>query len=689
MNNSKQSPSRYFANREPEAAASVLMQKAEYWSKQLVTTNYIERCKRSWRAFNGAYFNKYQDSHQVLFSGEQGELTQLAVNHYRNIGIHLLNMTTANRPSMEAIATNSDSKSLSQAILANGLLDYYMQEKRLEEYLRIAVEYAIVLGEGYIRVEWDETGGQEYGFNEETQTIIHEGDLKFTIHSPFDVVRDSSREDQDHDWLLVRTYKNRFDLAAKYPEFRSQIMAAAPKEEAVTLLYNSLARDETDLICIYEFYHKRSEALPDGRYMIFVGPDSVLYDGALPYRVMPIFRMAPSNIIGTPYGYTPMFDLLPIQEAVNSLYSTILTNQNAFGVQNIMIPKGADLTANGLTGGLNLIEYDSGLGKPESLNLTHTPKEVFDFLQMLEHVMETISGVNSVTRGNPEASLKSGAALALVQAQAVQYASGLQQSYVRLVEDVGTAIIKILQDYATVPRVAAIIGKSNSGLMKEFTGEDLESINRIKVRIANPLAKTTAGRMEIANNLIQMGLIKNTTQYFTVLNTGNLDSMIEGDQAELLLIRAENEEMAEGNQVAVLAIDMHLQHIQEHRAVLANPELRRNPELIQLVLGHINEHIQQLKTVDPSLLQLLGQQPLPPDQGPQGAPPPGPPPPGATAQPNANEASQSNVQNIEAPLPVGVQEANDVRQPMMPKPAGNPNMPITAQAGMEQIINQR
>lgn len=675
----------YFAKKEAQDAASVLLKKAEYWSKGIITTNYLNRCKRSWYAYNGSYFDQNSDTHQVLFAGEQGELVQIAINHYRNIGTHLLNITTANRPAMEANATNSDYKSLSQTILANGLLDYYMTEKRLEEYLRTAVEYAIVLGEGYVRLEWDEAGGQEFGFNEETQTIVYEGDIRFTNHSPFDVIRDNSREDQDNDWLTIRTFKNRYDLMAKHPELADKIAGIPSKDEVTMQLTSSFIDDETDLIPVYEFYHKRTAAVPDGRYMIFVSPDAVLFDGPLPYRFIPVFRMTPSNIIGAPFGYTPLFDLLPIQDAVNTLYSTVLTNQNAFGVQNILIPKGSDINISSLAGGLNLVEYDAiSQNKPEALNLTKTPAEVFSFIQTLETSMETISGINSVVRGNPEASLESGTALAMVQSQAIQFASGLQQSYIRLVEDVGTAIIKILQDYATAPRVAAIVGKSNRMYMKEFKADDISKINRVKVRVANPLAKTTAGRMEIANNLITMNLITNIDQYFTVLNTGNLESMIEGDQAELLLIRSENEKMMEGESVPVTAIDMHVIHIKEHRALLADPDLRKDAQLVQIVLDHIQEHINALRTVDPSLLQLLGMQPMPPAAQPM--PPQGQQGPPTQAQ---GAAGQAVAENIQAPLPVGVDQANQIREPSMPRPSGDPNQPITAAEGMANQIAQK
>ena len=133
---------------------------------------------------------------------------------------------------------------------------------------------------------------------------------------------------------------------------------------------------------------------------------------------------------------------------------------------------------------------------------TSTPPEVFNFLNMLIQSAETISGVNSVTRGNPEASLKSGTALALVQSMSLQYISGLQQSYVKLIEDTGTAIIQILKDFATTPKVIALVGKNNRPLLKEFTGEQISSINRVVVDVGNPLSRTIAGRVQMAEQKI-------------------------------------------------------------------------------------------------------------------------------------------------------------------------------------------
>lgn len=604
----------YFAAKNPEDTADILLNKANDWFNQLHMNGYLYKLRTLWSAYHGAYYSDFTDGHQITFAGEQGELVQLAVNHIRNIGQHMLNMITATRPALQARATNTDHKSLVQARLGNGVLDYYMREKRLEDYFKTSAEYSIALASGYLKMEWNSMIGEVYEVDDNGYEI-REGDIEFTNLSPFDVVFDSNREDQHHDWVICRTFKNRFDIIAKYPEYEDEILGLPAKNEVQKTTLNMFHYDETDLIPVYEFYHRKSEAIPDGRFMLFLSKDIILLDGPMPYRDLPVYRMAPASILGTPYGYTPLFDLMPLQDGINSLYSTILTNQNAFGVQNLLVPRGADVAINSLTGGLNVVEANLNYGKVEPLNLTYTPREIFEFLKMLEQAIETISGINSVTRGQPEASLKSGSALALVQSMSIQFMSNLQHSYVKMIEDVGTGLINILKDHASVPRVATIVGKQNKTSIKEFNGDDLANINRVIVDIGNPLASTTAGRVEMAEQMLQMGIIKNAEEYFTVINTGRLDSMTEDTQSELLLIRAENERMTEGKVVQAIATDQHIMHINEHKYVLSDPDLRFDPQLVATVTSHIQEHIDLLRTTDPALLNIIGEQPLGPVDG--------------------------------------------------------------------------
>lgn len=686
--NHRSNNSVYFAADEVEKCVATLQDKCDSWFSTLIQNRYIDKMKRSWNAYYGMYFN---NDDTIGFGGEQGELVEFAVNHYRNIAEVQLNMITSNRPAFQARSTNTDSQSEIQTVLATGLLEYYMREKRLERYLKKAVEYAVVMGSGYVKMEWNSTAGEIYDYikpsvkqdesgnpmvndvgdpiDEDGNKLkgfpIYEGDVKFSNLSPLDVVFDSTKESpEDHDWVVCRTFKNKYDLAAKFPELADRIRDLQTKSDQQKQRMFLSPVDETIDVPVYEFFHKRTESMPDGRYVLYLGTDLVLMDTPMPYRILPIYRISPSDILGTPYGYTTMFALLPIQDAFNSLSSTALTNQNAYGVQNVLNPLGNGVTPTHLENGMNFIQYNPQVGPPTALNLTQTPQEIFNFMNQLEKAMETISGMNSVARGNPEKSLNSGTALALVQSQALQFISGLQYSYIQLIEDVGTGLIKLLQDFATVPRVAEIAGISNRSKIKSFKNSDIESISRVVVDVGNALSQSAAGRTQMADNLIQMGLITKPQDYFSVMQTGRLDVMTEDEDNQNILIRSENEKLIDGSTpVVVVDTDDHALHIRHHRAILNDAERRvSDSEFLTRTLNHINEHLVALREVSPDLLSILNQQPL----GPVGGSPVSPE--NAAAQQPSQEGDIANVMAQPQPSSVGL--------PNVPSP------PPTAQNGL-------
>lgn len=614
--------SQYFAAREAKDTANILLGKSVSFFNVLKSNNYLDKLQNMYKAYYGAYSSDDVGSgHRVGFTGEQGELVQIPINHFRNIASHIFTMITSSRPTIDARAINTDYKSQAQTILANQILDYYMREKGLEEVLKRATELAIIMGQGYVKLAWNATAGEIYEIDPDTNEPIREGELEFSTLTPLDVVVDGTRESWNNDWVLTRNWVNRFDLIAKYPEYAEKIRALPSKSDNDIYRLAIWSNDTTDDIAVYEFFHKQTESMPDGRYMLFLAQDVVLIDAKMPYRIIPVFRIVPNEILGTPYGYSPMFDIFPIQEGINSLYSTIMTNQNAFGVQNIWMPENADINVGVLDGALNVIRSAE---KPEALNLTETPAELFKFLEMLIQAAETVSGVNSVARGDPQASLKSGTALALVQSQALQFISGFQQNYVKLIENVGTAVIQILKDFATTPKFVTLVGKNNRSLTKEFTGENISAVNRVVCDMGNPLSRTIAGRVQMAEQMMQMKIIKNPQQYFQVINTGRLESMFESDTDQLMLIKKENENLMEGINPIVCPGDKHSVHIDEHFAVMSDPDLRNDPNFVKTVMDHIEAHMNMLRTVDPALLSMIGEQALPPIMPPgmQAGPPP-------------------------------------------------------------------
>lgn len=559
---------------------------------------------------------------QLRPGGRNGNLAMMKVNHFRNFGQHLLNLTTSQRPSPQPIAANSDAKSLEQATLSKGILDYYSREKRVERTLRQAAEFAIVTSEGYVLSLWMDPDRAPMGAD--SPSSEQNGDIVCKAFPLSDVIKDPTKSTfQDLDWIIVRDWDNRFNVADRWgiaEGMRERILSQKTKNvylrEQSTLfnwvlgqnLRQNMASDE---IAVYHFFHKRTASVPNGRYTIFTETGDILFDGELPYKNVTVRRICPGEILGSPFGYTPMFDLLVIQEAIDALYSAIATNQITFGVQLIMAMKGSDIDYKQLARGLSYLEYSNPEGKPEPLNLVSSPKEIFEFIRQLEGVMETISGVNAVVRGNTPDNLKSGAALALIQSQAISFSSGLQQSYAHLVEDVYTDILNIIKEMATSEKTITIVGKYNRPMLRSFTGEDISDINRVTVNAGSPLEQTISGRMEIARDLIQNQIVKTPEQYLTILRTGSIDPLLEGDATELMLIKGENEKLMNGEETPVVVTDDHALHIKEHKSVLASPEAREDPAKIEVVQRHLLEHITILS--DPAftnLLLVLGQTPL-------------------------------------------------------------------------------
>ena len=599
---------KYFAAKPTEEIGSDIIKKCEGFYEYLTVTGRYSLLERSYFQ----YFRALDHLGKLTNSGVKLEFTKISVNHFRNLIQHQLVMTTSQRPAFEAKAINDDYKSQTQCILAQGLLDYYMREKRLEKHLKRAVETSLWAGEGYISLEWDASEGREYGADD--GEIIKDGDIVIKTFSPLDVIFDVTAPNTDHmDWYVLVEYRNKHELAAKFKKFKEQIYDIGKTD--IRERYSqrlSLDRfEEGDLIPVYKFYHRPTLAVPGGRLVELLTPETVLIDNPLPYKAMPVFRIAPNDQAQSPFGYSTAFDLLPLQETLDGLHSTAVTNISTFGVQNIAVPMGNESSNLKIEGGLNMIEFDPQIGPPVPLQLTATGQETYNYMANIEAQMETISGVNSVSRGNPEASLKSGSALALVQSMAIQFNNGLQASYAALLEDVGTGIINILQEYATTPRISMIAGKSEKSMMREWSKNDLSDVSRVVVDMGNPLSRTIAGKVNIAEQLINAGLMKDHSQYLQVINTGQLDPLTEGIVQENLYIKNENEDMQAGKTVRAIWTDKHAQHIEEHKSLLANSDARKDPDLLERVFVHIQEHIDLLKNTPPENLMMTGQTPIP------------------------------------------------------------------------------
>ena len=646
----------YFARK---LKVDTLMGKVDAYYQGLESINYSWKISRCYNQYYGQGMTGR--SERATPGGSKGEITNISVNSFRSLLQHQLTLITSERPAYDVRAINTDSKSQKQSILGGDVLDYYLSNQRLESVLKDATEKALYSSEGWVEIYWDGRAGQPYGVDPSSDEQINTGDVRYRTYDCLDVIRDF-RQTEDLDWVILRQTHNKYDLAARYPENEEKIlnMDLRDTDSSFRRTRMSINAEESDMVYVYQLYHKKMPILPEGVYAKFIDGE-ILEQGPLPLTKsdeLPVYRIMPGKLQNYGLGYTQAFDIVGLQEISDQLYQAVISNNINFSKQNLLIHKNADLNVNEIAEGMTALMWD-GDNKPEALQLVASSPETYSLIDRVEGLMEKFTGINEVIRGDPSPNLRSGNALALVAAQSIKFNSMLQNSYYKLLEDVGTGTLFFLKEFSEdVERFVTIVGIHNKSYLKAFKGSDLSGVSRIQVRAASALSKTSAGKVEIANNLIQNQLV-DAKGYISVLETGNLDILTEDYTGDEINIKQENEWMMDGKSPKALIIDNHPEHIKKHKSIINDPEVRQTPEEIDVVLAHIQEHIQMWLQMDPNMMAALGIQPptAPPQQPQQGGGGGGPPVDPLTQGQEPSVEQLPSMPNVPAGAPEGDAQA--------------------------------
>lgn len=635
-------------------------------------------------------YEMYQRSEMkigIRFGGDRGQYKLIESNIYRSIVTGLVSTIANQRPSFQPEAINDDHKSMSQDIIFDSVSNYYLKAKRMEDGYKMGLTYGIVTGEGWMFEKWNADIGEIVDVTTDPtgkQVPIKEGDFQYAILGPMDVIRDYTRMDVDNDWYIVREYLNKWDLIAQRPDLMDDLKGYSMPTTLQRFRFGHIVDAQTsnsDMIPVYTFIHKKTAACPEGRITQYVDSETWILDTALPYDEIPLYPMMPDQTLFNNFGSTVMTSLVKLQYAYDKTLSVIVTNQQAFAIQNIVVDESTQTKPEQVIEGLNFIKTNMKNGVPMGLELCKTPAEVFNFLELLESQMEKLSGLPSILRGQPPTGVESGTAMAFLQAQALVFNSPIQQAYISFLERSATGLFNMLKSFANTKRMITIAGSSKSPYMGEFSGADLSNISRVIVSAGNPATRSEAGKIQIAQDLMAKGLIKDANQYFEVLSTGELDPMIAGPEAENMLIVKENEQLRRGLPQVAAPWDNHANHIPQHFTIMMDPAIRQkqNDPVMAAVTNHVMSHAQFLfpgitSLTDPRLMGLMGNnvQGLPPPPQPE-QPTPGPvanplPAAGPNGGPGPAMPKMPHAPILpKATPPVVVQAASQMGPAVMPK----------------------
>lgn len=638
------------------------------------------------------YLQGYASRGFISNTGALGELSAIWVNHYRNLINYGINLVCQDKLSWDPqIAGDNNWNAMEQIKKARSILDYYSTrtDMDLDGTLRQAIEKMCVFGDAWITTLWDKFKGRTIASDDGYD--VKEGDVDVKVWTPFDIFFDVSMSDINQcQWIVLRETVNKWDLCAAYPAWAQDIQAMSETFNTYRKEMVSYSGEVVDLVYKYTLLHKKTPAVPEGRMLTFLTDEVILEDTTLEdYVEEPWIRVAASEVWGTPFGYSKYFDNLPLQDAIDRLTSSALTNQLTFSIQNVLVPLDGHLNHTSLYGGLHVIKWDAAKGDnymPKPLNLTSTPPEVFNNIKNFKEDMGTLAGINEGVKGNADTVIKgqaSGAALAMLATNAISFNSDIQKAWVRAGEQLGTHIVHRLSKMAVSPRTGITkVGASTKSF--KFNGSDMDGVVNVVVKIGSPLLQSTAGRLQVTENLIQANVGVTKEQIIGIIEGQPLSSIMEDEEAELMLIEDENERLMNGETIPPADIlENHQLHIKKHHAKFSSVAAKQNIQALNAYHQHVQSHIEQLTgsaqhgPMNPVLAGLLGQPIVPPGttpgvlEGPAPKPAAPPPPPGAP-----HPAPKPGMP-VKGPVPPGGQPQVNLPQPNPASPMANsfPGLP--------------
>lgn len=677
----------YFANLDGDELANAVLTRVRDYQKHLVNSGYWGLIVKSAQFVHGLDAKGFS-SFAIRKHGPRGEYARMKMDDYASLYLSFMAELTGQRIVFEPQPKGEDWRASEQAKKAKSVLQDDL-DSGLEEVLLNAVDHAAQLGMSATAVDFDPLAGQPTLPDPDGGPVLRSGKLTYRTYMPQNAAFDFEVNDPEEiRWWVLRRWEDAHDLIAMCPEREREILAArggSSLEQEVALqdhIIGTRERGQRNRVPVYEFRHGSTPACPMGRiaWVLGGGTGTLLFAEDLPFveedgtRRICVRRLALRNVKDSGLGWTPIWLLLAPQELMDMLQSIEATNYKAHGVGVILNPRGSDITPKKVSTGLAVIDYVPGL-KPELANFTAQPQDIAGAQERAVSAMQRLIGVSAIDRGDPPASLKSGSALLFVKATTTQGKKPYLEKVNVHHEGVATDFLLVFWLFATQARDVRVRGELGERT-EPVSGEDIGGALRVKVQLGNPLTRSMAGQVQIAENLLAQQAI-NASEYLEIIDGAGLDKILTRSTSQRILVEQENAMLRRGENPLVSPTHDPTYHIAHHALELNSQQALANPAIRNAVLQHIHQHQQmwaQATVMNPGMLEALGiplmQAALGMAQASAGAPPLGPGGGGSPSTPPAEEGPPDGGQMPKPPqLPPGTAAATGVN-PLAPGPGG-------------------
>ena len=342
---------------------------AEVFSEQ--RSNILLTAGQHWSRKNSAFWNDRIRDNRSLSSEQKLRITK---NHIYRIAKIRTNLLLTHSPAVRIVpAQESDNQSTKSAQMNQSVWQFgkYQQNMKLKTQ-QFASDF-FTIGECAAKVWWNPDGGAFKGYEQaldendqpavdengqpvpDESKAIFEGALEIERIFAFNLLRDPNAKNMcDSEFLMIRKMVAVKDLKNMFAEDDDrQQFINEQKDETYVIFDNNKQnyRKEKGVTTLKECYIKPCPNYPMGYYYVFVD-SGILFEGELPYGLMPIVYEGHDENVTTARHRSPIKQMRPYQIEINRASSAQAEESIVHGSSKLIMQAGAKLTPGEVLPGL-------------------------------------------------------------------------------------------------------------------------------------------------------------------------------------------------------------------------------------------------------------------------------------------------------------------------------------------------
>lgn len=483
---------------------------------------------------------------------------RLVINRVRPMIRTELAKMISQDPTSEVIPSSTDDEDLLAAEVGNSVWETLKREGKLKDKYLDTAFWQSTCGVGYIKTYWDKDNDK----------------ICYSALSPFHVLVPEllTRDIEDQPYVLNVFTKSLVWVKEHYGDVvpkdhkPSVISTSEIMETQYMNMKGSDRKAEPDSCLFIEAWIKPGTfgGLPKGG-MITVVDDFIIQAATtgLPYEhgeyPFTKFEGIPS---GGYYPTSAIEDFISLQVELNSNRSKRVEHRNLVSRPQYMAPKGAIDVSKWQNRPGQVIEYNTGMGKPEALQQPVMPNSVLQESDELLRDMEDISGQHQVSKGKGQGGVTSGTAISFLQEADNSFMGTVFFSIERGYEKLAKQSLQLAVQFWDSPRLIKIVGRDGSFSVKSLMGADLKNGTDIHTETGSSLPESKAARNAMIMDMINRQILP-PQDGLEMLNLPNFKAYYERINADRNAQLRENQKMREMDPEEIIAVNDQAQQMKD------------------------------------------------------------------------------------------------------------------------------